>query len=110
MAQRQGGQLMRSADEEAIRVVGEDGEQRMRSTVLAELLEYTQHQVMMELIARHEANLNQFNRLLIVRNRPAGGGREWDEYWLTEAQYLYLMVKSQTDVANAITVKVIKPV
>jgi hypothetical protein len=35
-------------------------------------------------ISRHEGSLCEFNRIATVANRPASGGREWIEYWLTE--------------------------
>jgi hypothetical protein len=43
--------------------------------LLAQLLEYSRHQVFVDLIARHEHILFEFNRLLTVSIRPASGGR-----------------------------------
>ena len=70
---------------------------------LAEVLQYGHHQKFAELISRHERSLCELNRIATVAKRPASGGREWTEYWLTESQCLYLTAKSETDVAKATT-------
>ena len=98
--------LWRDAD--AIRIINGDPEPRMRSGSLAEMLQHSSHQGLARLIERHRENLNELSRLVTMTNRPSGGGIEWTEYWLTEPQCIYLAAKSETDVANRITVEVIK--
>lgn len=95
-------------DEDAISILEGEAEPRMRSSALAAMLQHGNHQGMARLIERHRDNLNEINRLVTVTNRHPDGGREWTEYWLTEPQCIYLAAKSETEVANRITVIVVK--
>jgi hypothetical protein len=101
-------QLVQWFDGEAIALLEGDPEPRMRSTVLARLLQYAGHHKLAALISRHMASLCELNQVTTVVTRPVSGGHEWDEYWLTEPQCIYLAAKSETAVANSITVVVIK--
>lgn len=95
-------------DEDAIRILEDDPEPRMRSGALAEVLQHGSHQGLARLIERHRENLNEINRVVTVTTRHASGGHEFAEYWLTEPQCIYLAAKSETEVANRITVVVVK--
>lgn len=95
-------------DEEAIRILDGEVEPRMRSSALAAMLQHSSHQGMARLIERHRDNLNEISRVVTVTTRPESGGHEYTEYWLTEPQCIYLAAKSETEVANRITVMVVK--
>jgi hypothetical protein len=101
-------EMVRFFDGDAIKILNGDPEPRMRSAALATLLQYRRHENFAALIERHRDNLNEIYRVCTVQTRPPGGGHEWTEYWLTESQCIYLAAKSDTNIANQITVLVVK--
>jgi hypothetical protein len=85
-----------------------DGAWRIGHVTLARIMKMGHPKKLAERIARHLEWLNKINRLPTVGNRPEGGGREWDEYWLDEPQCLYLLAKSDMPDANDLTVHVVR--
>lgn len=82
----------------------EDGEPRVRDIDLAVFLGYTQPRNIRNQIARHSEALGQ---RFIVKRRPEAGGHEVEEQWLTKEQVNYLIVKSETPNAIALTKRIL---
>ncbi len=101
-------ELVRYFAKDAVRVLDDDPEPRMKSSTLANFLQYGNHKDFASLIVRHEVNLCKISRLRTVRNRSESGGRAWTEYWLTKSQCIFLTAKCETEVANAILLQVIE--
>lgn len=91
-----------------------DDEPRMRDVELAEKLGYGQPRDIRKLISRlaKEGKLPDVHvRATVARTQmPTGGVRETkvNEYWLTEAEVLYLAAKSETEAADALLREVIR--
>lgn len=92
----------------------DDGEPRMRDIDLAEWLKYERPRVIRDLIARliADGKLKDIQMRRSVRRIEIRPGVFRDdvvnEYWLTEAQALYVIAKSGTDVAHAVLSEVIR--
>jgi len=85
----------------------EDGEPRMRDIDGAERLGFKEPRMVRKLIRRtFGENLpGIYERSTVERSQtPTGGAREYEvtEYWLTEAQWLKVIARCRTDVAEAI--------
>lgn len=77
----------------------DDGEPRIRDLDLAERLGYRRPGDIRELIRRFS---NDLGFLRTAPQNRKGRGRPAEEYWLTEAQALFVVAKSETPRATAI--------
>lgn len=88
----------------------DDGLPRVRDIELAEHLGYERPRKMRDLIARliSDGKLNSFEVCTTVGQTTEAGGRPSKEYWLTEAQALKVVAKSETAKADAILDELIR--
>lgn len=87
----------------------DDGELRISDSEMADCLGYPLVADFRHLIRNHEKILKQFNHLAFSSiARPQGGGRPAREFWLTEAQAIYIVTKSEAPRAVEITVAIVK--
>ncbi|MDC0677158.1 hypothetical protein [Sorangium atrum] len=110
---RSGGSGMGGSSELVLREVNgwtvgfRDGEDEplVRDVDLADRLEYERPRKIRELIERHReaGNLNDSEVRPTVGRTSPQGGRPGTEYWLTEAAALFIVTKSETPTAIAIT-------
>lgn len=88
-----------------------DNEPRIHDEELARRLGYARPSDIRYLIKRHEKTLKKINQLHTVRNsveRPQGGTVYIREYWLTEAQAIILIGKSETANSDEIFAEIAK--
>lgn len=90
----------------SIATVAGDGEPRVRDADLAERLGYANVKNFRSLIRANEKYLRKINQLRERRDRCPGGGRDVVEYWLTEAQAIFIIGQSGTPVAKDISVEI----
>lgn len=87
----------------------DDGEARISDVEMSERLGYPRIADFRHLIRNHKQTLNKFNHLAFnQRALPQGGGRPVTEFWLTEAQAIYIVTKSEAKLAVEITVAIVK--
>lgn len=87
----------------------DDGEPRIRDLELAERLGYERPRAIRDLIDSlvRSGKLND-SEVCRVARQTRGGGRPATEYWLTEAQALKVVAKSETRKADALLDEVIR--
>ncbi|WP_233127732.1 P63C domain-containing protein [Acetobacter sp. DsW_059] len=84
-----------------------DGELRISDIELAGKLGYKEVKAFRRIIRTHEKKLNKISQVLsehLVNHQ--GGGRDGKRFWLTEAQALFMISRSDTEVATDIMVAV----
>lgn len=80
-----------------------DGEPRARDLDIAERLGFSNPLMIRKLIERHAEGLSHFGVISTVEKTSGKkGGRPANEFWLNEAQSLYITAKSETDKANLV--------
>ncbi len=85
-----------------------DGEWCISHVTLARIMRMSHPKDLADRIERHEVWLNRISRLRTVRNRPDGGGREWNEYFLGKDHCVYLIAKSDMPEGNDLCVFVVQ--
>lgn len=83
-----------------LRVMEDEIEPRMLDTRLAERWGYAKRLDIRELIQRHLDSLGRLSRIFRTVRKNEGPGRPGTEYWLTEAQALFLTAKSEAECAD----------
>ncbi|MEI8397339.1 MAG: P63C domain-containing protein [Rhodospirillaceae bacterium] len=91
-----------------VTTVKDDSEPRVRDVELAERLEYANVKNFREIIRSNERYLNKINVLRVapLNPDPVLGGRPGKEYWLTEAQAIFIIGQSGTPKAKEISVEI----
>lgn len=101
--------ILRWEGSDAIQILDSDPDPRMRHTALASLLGYAHHHQLLRLSQRsghREALLELGNFVTVTKFSTRGPAIK--EPWWNEPQSLYLSCKSETLIANKITVQVIQ--
>lgn len=82
-------------------LIEEDGEVRVLDLTLAERLGFSEARMIRKLIKRHREALEGMGSLLHrVTNSGPKGGRRATAFYLTQAQALFILAKSETARAN----------
>lgn len=83
-------------ESDAIKII--DGVPYMKDTALGEMIEFARPLKIKELIQRHikAENINDFRVIPTVGKTPELGGRPSDTYYLSEADSLFIVSKSET--------------
>jgi hypothetical protein len=92
----------------SITIVPGDGEPRIRDTELADRLDYANVKNFRDLIRTNERYLSKINVLRVapLNPDPITGGRPGREFWLTEAQAIFIVGQSGTPKAKDISVEI----
>jgi hypothetical protein len=80
-----------------------DGEPRIRDIDLGVFLGFARPDTIRRLIQRHHVALGVC--VMVTQTSGLRGGRPGQEVWLNESQALYLVAKSETPVAIAMTIR-----
>lgn len=102
---------VRTCDALRIEAFANDNEPRIHDEELARRLGYVRPSDIRYLIKRHEKTLKKINQLHTVRvsfERPQGGVVHVREYWLTEAQAIILIGKSETAYSDEVFAEIAK--
>lgn len=81
-------------------LIEEGGEVRVLDLTLAERLGYERPRKVRDLIKRHRAELEAMGNLLHRGAKSKGRGRPTTAFYLTQAQALFILAKSETARAN----------
>ncbi len=81
-------------------LIEDGGEVRVLDTTLAERLGYERPRAIRDLIKRHKAALEAIGNLPHRVAKSEGRGRPGKAFYLTEAQTLFILAKSETARAN----------